>query len=100
MRNITCRKCIEYKKAGWCEKKIDSPDPDIVRDCQYYREKTNADHIRSMDDEELAWELMTWRIETCMRLNGAESQYPYTQKSILDWLRQPYKEDKEDGKTD
>ena len=54
--------------------------------------KTNADRIRAMSDEELAWELMTWRIETCARLNGAESPYPHTQKSILDWLQQPVKD--------
>ena len=54
--------------------------------------QTNADRIRAMSDEELAWELMTWRIETCARLNGAESPYPYTQKTILDWLKQPVKD--------
>ena len=54
--------------------------------------QTNADRIRAMSDEELAWELMTWRIETCARLNGAESPYPHTQKSILEWLRQPVKD--------
>jgi hypothetical protein len=50
-----------------------------------------------MSDEELAWELMTWRIETCARLNGAESPYPYTQKSILDWLKQPAKDGEDDA---
>lgn len=64
-------------------------DPEIV---------TNADRIRAMSDEELAWELMTWRIETCARLNGAESPYPHTQKSILDWLRQPVKDGGNDGR--
>lgn len=59
---------------------------------------TNADRIRAMSDEELAWELMTWRIETCARLNGAESPYPHTQKSILDWLRQPVKDGGNDGR--
>ena len=38
----------------WCEKVIDSPDQDMQRDCQYFCEKTNADRIRSMSDEELA----------------------------------------------
>lgn len=54
--------------------------------------QTNADRIRAMSDEELAWELMTWRIETCARLNGAESPYPNTQKTILEWLQQPVKD--------
>lgn len=58
---------------------------------------THADRIRAMSDEELAWELMTWRIETCARLNGAESPYPHTQKSILEWLKQPAKEGEDDA---
>ena len=51
--------------------------------------KTNADRIRAMSDEELAWELMTWRIETEAKHHGVESNYPNTQKSILEWLKQP-----------
>ena len=51
--------------------------------------QTNADRIRAMSDEELAWELMTWRIETEAKYHGVESNYPNTQKSILEWLKQP-----------
>lgn len=51
--------------------------------------QTNADRIRAMSDEELAWELMTWRIETEAKHHGVESNYPNTQKSILEWLKQP-----------
>ena len=73
----------------------------IVVECDNYipkqKPQTNADRIRAMSDEELAWELMTWRIETCARLNGAESSYPHTQKSILDWLKQPVKDGEGDG---
>lgn len=50
---------------------------------------TNADRIRDMSDEELAWELMTWRLETEAKHHGVESNYPNTQKSILEWLKQP-----------
>ena len=53
--------------------------------------KTNADRIRAMSDEELAWELMTWRLETEAKHHGVESNYPNTQKSILEWLKQPSK---------
>ena len=53
--------------------------------------KTNADRIRAMSDEELAWELMTWRLETEAKHHGVESNYPNTQKSILEWLKQPAK---------
>lgn len=55
------------------------------------KEKTNADRIRSMSDEELAWELMLWRCEAVARHHGISSVYPDTQKTILEWLQQPAK---------
>ena len=59
-------------------------------DCPYRTEPiTNADRIRAMSDEELAWELMTWRLETEAKHQGVESNYPNTQKTILEWLKQP-----------
>ena len=53
---------------------------------------TNADRIRAMSDEELAWELMTWRIETAAKYHGIESNYPNTKSAILEWLQQPAEE--------
>ena len=53
--------------------------------------KTNADRIRAMSDEELAWELMLWRCEAVARHHGISSVYPDTQKTILEWLQQPAK---------
>ena len=53
--------------------------------------KTNADCIRAMSDEELAWELMLWRCEAVAKYHGVESEYLDTQKTILEWLRQPAK---------
>ena len=53
---------------------------------------TNAQKIRSMSDEELAWELMLWRCEAVAKHNGIESQYPDTQSTILGWLQQPAEE--------
>lgn len=50
--------------------------------------KTKGDRIRAMPDEELAWELMTWRCEAVARHHGVESDFPDTQKSILEWLQQ------------
>ena len=52
---------------------------------------TNADRIRGMTDEELAWELMLWRCEAVARHHGISSEYPDTQKTILEWLKQPPK---------
>ena len=53
------------------------------------KSQTNADRIRAMSDEELAWELMLWRCEAVARHHGISSEYPDTQKTILDWLQQP-----------
>ena len=60
------------------------------KDCPWRTEPiTNADRIRSMNDEELAWELMLWRCEAVARHHGISSVYPDTQKTILEWLQQP-----------
>ena len=53
VKNVVCKKCNNLVN-DWCEKVIDSPDPDMQRDCQHFCEKTNADRIRAMSDEELA----------------------------------------------
>ena len=59
--------------------------------------KTNAQKIRSMTDEELAWELMLWRCEAVARHHGISSVYPDTQKTILEWLQMPAEEDKHEA---
>lgn len=53
MKNVQCKRCVNLRNE-WCDKKIDSPDIELIRDCQYYRAKTNADSIRAMTDEALA----------------------------------------------
>ena len=62
---------------------------EIIDSTPNEKPQTNADRIRAMSDEELAWELMTWRIETEAKHQGIESNYPNTQKAILEWLKQP-----------
>ena len=67
--------------------KVDECD---YKDCPYRTEPiTNAQKIRAMSDEELAWELMLWRCEAVARHHGISSAYPDTQKTILEWLQQP-----------
>ena len=73
-KNVVCKKCNNLVNC-WCEKVIDSPDQDIQRDCQYFCEKTNADCIRSMDDEELAEFLIDLADDGNLR--------------IREWLKQP-----------
>ena len=87
-KNVVCKKCNNLVN-GWCEKVIDSPDQDMHRDCQYFCEKTNADRIRAMSDEELSWFLMLWRCEAVAKHNGVSSEYTDTQKNILNWIQHP-----------
>lgn len=75
-KNVVCKKCNNLVNC-WCEKVIDSPDQDMQRDCQYFCEKTNADRIRAMSDEELA------KLLCCTGWRMIE------QKECLEWLQQP-----------
>ena len=82
MKNIKCRSCFFYRNE-WCEKIVDSPDPEEARDCNYFREMTNADRIRAMSDEELADVLREFATKPM-------------QGSFLKWLQQPAEEDDRD----
>ena len=79
MKNIKCRNCFFYRNE-WCEKIVDSPDPEKARDCNYFREMTNADRIRAMNDEELEEFLIDLADDGNLR--------------IREWLQQPAEEDK------
>ena len=85
MKNIKCRNCFFYRNE-WCEKIVDSPDPEEARDCNYFREMTNADRIRAMTDEELAgflhqvghdhrWGLKEYAIEWLQKPCGEEDKH-------------------------
>ena len=84
-KNVVCKKCNNLVN-DWCEKVIDSPDPDMQRDCQHFCEKTNADRIRSMSDEQLADVVANGvgcvlKAPHCMDVNCTPC--------ILKWLQQP-----------
>ena len=86
-KNVVCKKCNNLVN-DWCEKVIDSPDPDMQRDCRHFCEKTNADRIRAMSDFELAKE-----IENAQ--SGIEIKNPKNIDyfdCILEWLQQPAEE--------
>ena len=74
MKNIKCRNCFFYRNE-WYKKIVDSPDPEEARDCNYFREMTNADRIRSMSDEELAEFLIDLADDGNLK--------------IIEWLQQP-----------
>ena len=80
-KNVVCKKCNNLVN-DWCEKVIDSPDQDMQRDCHYFCEKTNAQKIRAMSDEELANFLAyTWA-------TSARAWQKDTGET-LHWLHQP-----------
>ena len=92
---VFCRNCAQYRNE-WCKLKVDSPDPDMMRDCQYYRGMTNADSIRSMTDEELAkliaddWcELIN--CESVLFCNGIGVCNGDCEERVLKWLKQEVK---------
>ena len=97
-KNVVCKKCNNLVN-DWCEKVIDSPDQDMQRDCQYFCEKTNADRIRSMNDEELAERLVDigWDCNFCeehLRLDNepllrGEKCDEKCEAHCLEWLQQP-----------
>lgn len=103
MKNIKCRSCFFYRNE-WCEKIVDSPDPEEVRDCNYFREMTNADRIRAMSDEELA-EFLTCinptNCQDCAFSHGWRCQpdrYDYSsfekcKEGRKRWLQQPSREE-------
>ena len=93
-KNVVCKKCKNLVN-DWCEKVIDSPDPDVQRDCPHFREKTNADRIRSMTDAELAlWICGVYDIEeeNGKFINGIIIP-GYTPNDIEEWLQQPAEDD-------
>ena len=85
MKNIKCRNCFFYRNE-WCEKIVDSPDSEEARDCNYFREMTNADRIRAMSDEELARFLAS--VENRRSADGGGAQW-CGMAHALKWLQQP-----------
>ena len=87
-KNVVCKKCNNLVN-DWCEKVIDSPDQDMQRDCQYFCEKTNAQKIRAMSDEELAD--MLWKTGRNYRAVCADPVVDYNEHRdhLIAWLQHP-----------
>lgn len=93
MKNIKCRNCFFYRNE-WCKKIVDSPDPEEARDCNYFREMTNADRIRAMSDEEMAVFLYEWSPSefcghVCPRLRDDIPCKGECFEMRREWLQQP-----------
>ena len=92
-KNVVCKKCNNLVN-DWCEKVIDSPDQDMQRDCQHFREKTNADRIRAMSDEEL--NEMFHEIYNAGEEDAVAYEWGQRTNSFewtMDWLQQPAEEE-------
>lgn len=48
MKNIKCKNCANYIQE-WCESILDSPRPDLHRNCDYFKHKTKFDNIKAMN---------------------------------------------------
>ena len=81
---MKCRNCMHLYR-DWCVHKLDSPDPDMDRECKDYKQATNADRLYAMRNEERAKVLtvLFYRI----------SQKTNAEYYILEWLQQPAEED-------
>ena len=81
---------------GWCEEVCDAPELDRERECEHFVQATNSDVIRRMSDEELA-KIMAIQSDQCLRDSDYRCDYncggDSCLKVLLDWLRQPAKED-------
>lgn len=53
MKDVKCENCAKYNNE-WCIPKFDSPDPNMLRDCEYFKQRTQYDDIVRMGTEELA----------------------------------------------
>ena len=91
MKNIKCRNCFFYRNE-WCKKIVDSPDPEEARDCNYFREMTNADRIRAMSDEELVEFIKNIKVRAAL-CKAVKNNDAFEELCSAEWLQQPAEED-------
>ena len=89
MRNIQCKNCGQLRY-GWCKPRIDSPDPELVRDCSDFKQKTNMDIIQHSYIDDLALFIRdNVHCKICQTVGG---NYPCTPfecaKKVTQWLLQ------------
>ena len=89
-KNVQCRRCANYWHE-WCGPKRDSPDPDVVRDCDYFWTRTNGEKIRQSDDAELA-NFIGFVVQDAYLMGRGEREhmkiFPFeSHDEILAWLK-------------
>ena len=91
LNGVQCKKCRYLLKDqegyNWCPNKTDDPDIELIRNCEWYAVKTNADRIRAMTDEELA----EWRSRGQCPTGHYHGDYDCMNRSCkdcwLEWLK-------------
>lgn len=89
-----CRQLCPWNTLYGCKKPEHEPCILSNMPCESFEQKpqTNADHIRSMTDEELAKTL--WKTGRNYRAICADPVVDFKEYSaeLMDWLKQPYKD--------
>lgn len=95
---MKCKNCKNHCKRtdddgtlyGWCGLIVDCPDPDLERDCKYFKTASNADKIRAMTDEELAdWLKRYLSSNAAPHANARGATH---KGKLVDWLKQEAEE--------
>lgn len=81
-KDVKCKSCVNLRE-HWCDKMVDSPCEDLIRDCQFYKAKTNGDVIRAMMDEELVGFIFS----PCTKW-GEKCQETGCHDCVLKWLKE------------
>lgn len=93
VRNVKCKNCANYRNE-WCEKIVDSPNPDVARECAHFKQLTNHDCLRDMSDYELA--IFLAGVENRRSAAGGGAEWNGAAHA-LKWLREPVKEEPRNG---
>ena len=75
MNGLTCNYCARLReciKEANVEGHEHNNDFEGEKYCQKFKRNTNADRIRAMSDERLAWELLRWRHDALAKHRGVE----------------------------
>ena len=93
-KNIVCAVNISSdgeNEFEWCPIKDDCPDIEAERECDHYEVMCNADRIRNMTDEELAYFLFHIGVNCalCHEKGGCESHRFCDDETLEEWLQSP-----------
>ena len=90
-KNVQCRRCANFRN-GWCKEVVDSPDLDIVRDCDHFWTLTNGEKIRQMTDDDLC-EWIGWVVQDAFLYGMGQRKemmlFPFgDEETTFRWLKQ------------